>query len=516
MNCLGLRRTPVTPLFHPALSRALSQRHPKRSAARHRMAALLLMASCGLATPVLAQGENCVETLRRCLQPCSTTLPALRSACVTACRQQNQSCRTANPGSPLTPSQERRPSDVSPVPTLSAPMTAGEIAQALSAVQAIQQRHADGVRAARQAQLPPECQMGQRGYNPMACTMARERGLASAPDERADIPRLLLPLQPSLQLDLAALPTAPVERIHALQAVRVKYQAAEEFLRSLREGPRPQGPGANALVTLMGKFAEPRVLALKQAQLAPEVKQAWMAGQLPSELLALDYVQRIEWDADRQTQTLLQALRAEMPGVRLFADRDGEADASARERTQAASFASWGQPSDTEIGLALLRAHAANNGRQVSAYEAERSLPGSVLLAMAGAPLIDVQRVLHVQKAQPCVREGQAWKCSARLWLHVFQRGDALRLAEMAPRNPALALMAASNAQFIKEGGRATELRLLATREGFQAPELTEMLRARDQRRLEDMDDTARRAACRRLQDAGNLFPELHPDCKPK
>lgn len=476
------------------------------------------LACSGLAPlPVRAQTGDCADAMRSCLRECTVAaypVHAARATCLAGCRQQYQSCRVARPEGAAAPAQQRGPQGVSPVPTLAAPMSPSEIAQALAAAQAILERRADGTRAARQTPLPPECQVGQRGYNPMACTMARERTLASQPDERSELPRLLLPLQASLRLELDALPGAPLERITALQGLRQKYQGAADFLRDLRQAPRLQTPGGNALHTLAQRFEEPRLLALRQAQLAPEVKQAWLDGRVASEDLALDFLQRIEWDADRQTRTLLQALRAELPGVRLFAERDTDLDASARERSQTAAFASWGQPSEHEIGLALLRVYAANNGRLKSAYEAERTLPMSVGAALAKAPLVDVQRVLHVQKARPCTRSGPSWNCTVRLWLHVFQRGDALRLAEMAPQNPVMAIMAGSNAQVIQENGSATELRLRATEEGFQAYDLIQRLRERDEQALARMDERARRSQCEQRRLARDRWLFLDADCK--
>lgn len=228
-----------------------------------------------------------------------------------------------------------------------------------------------------------------------------------------------------------------------------------------------------------------------------------------------DMQQIMAADADRQTQSLLQALRAELPGTTLFADRQTETRESERERTQLATYASWSEPTDVEIGLALMRAYAVNNGRLTSSYEVERVLPQTAGAAALNLKLLDVQRLLHVQKTRPCTRVGPRWHCNARVWLHLFQRGNALMLADLAPQNPVLAILAAANAKVMEGNGTPSDYILRATEEGFTAPTLAKAIRDGDERRNNRMNDAAHRRECGQYQRERDQLAYALANCTP-
>ena len=504
-------------------------------------AGLLALLLGSAATPALAQLDACVIGHQACVATCRVAAALSTSVahrCEAGCGPKLAECRAGaqRSGAPATPAPATAPpgdrsplparpspTDAEPIPqfpVLTSSLEAGAIHDAVRAVEAIHKQRADKLLAATLAPPPPVCSGTgfNTGPNSIACAQARAERLAvrSTPEERAEIARQLLPLQPSMDLDLAALPADPMPRMEALVALGAKYQPAIELLKRMRSGTRPTGSGLHPMTVLMWSFDEPRLKLLQQTQEAPVYRQAWVEGRVPENSVSLDFLQRIEWYADRQTHTLLAGLRSELKGAPLFADRQTDLVQSAREKDQAASFATWGQPTDHEIGLALLRVFIVNNGRLATPFEAERTLPMTLLAAVLNAPVLDVQRLLHVQKTRPCVRTGDSFTCSVQLWLQLFQRGNGMRVWERQNQNPVIGLILAARADAMNQNGVPTEIVFKATAQGFLAPELAQRVRDSDERTLSAMNEASRsaqRTACLARQRGADRWNYLSPLC---
>ena len=417
----------------------------------------------------------------------------------------------------VAPPLSELPASAPPMP--SAPLTPEELALAVKAVEDAELRRAQFVINGMPVAEPPECaKRGGMMLDPSGCMMARGR----ARDEASQmVPRealrQFLPAERSLELELATLPQDAIARIQMLQQLAGKYRAVMVRLASLRRGAQPPArPGVNPFLDLAFRFDNKLMESMRVAQGDPEVKKAWLEGRLPDSVMPSDFLLAIEWGADRKTQSLMVGLRRDLKKVALFADRTEDLQQSSRERSDPQGYARWGPPSDNEIGLAVLRVFSRTGGRQTSSIEAERGGPMPALMALLNAPILDVNRIIHVEKAQPCSRSGDAYTCSTKIWLQVFQRGAGMRAFQGAQAQPLVRMLLAAREEAERGNGTPINIVLRPTADGWVAPELTAMVLEADARKTATMDRAAaahRKAVCETRKQSGDRWAYLDPDC---
>ena len=403
-------------------------------------------------------------------------------------------------------------------------MSKSQIFLAAEAAEAVQLRRAQAVIGQpgpggqpQPPPLPPEC----RPYpgtmmmsNPEACLLARARARSDATlGDRAEMLQHLLPVSQSLDLDLPRLPAAPLERLNALQNLGDKYSAAARFLSRYSESAGGSARRDNALLDLAQSFLGKQDAVFRELMATPDIKQAWIEEKLPSHIVPSDFLERIEWGADRLTYRLKRSLQADFGSKVLFADRQEDLSQSARERDQAADHARWGEPTENEIGLAVLRVFSSTGGRLTSAIESERSGPTTLLAVVLNAPITDVNRVVHVQKMQPCKKAGGDWTCTVRIWLHVFQRGNGMRVFQGAQAAPMVKLILAAREEAARLNGTPEDMVLRATANGWTAPALVQKVLESDAAKMRAMDDAARMARCSTRPPFAPRWVYFDPSC---
>jgi len=485
---------------------------PSRRLLAGMLAALAVLAvPCRAAPP---SGPGCPVDAQRCASNCAR-MQAAGEAAVGRCSAAAERCGDPKPPTPeaiaATPAWALaaagrpeghpavRAAMAAPMPVLSKPLGNAEV-DALFAqfAEEHRQRLAEAVRASVPQPRPAICTDNRGGpSNPLACIQAlqqQQRESAPAGGESAEdriaraIPRMRM-VSVSFKLDTAALPAEPVPRLAAMHALTQKYRGVAEQLGSVYVSgmkARKLRQALNPLQALVVGIADERNAVIDAAQVHPDVRQAYVQGQVRPEWLDLDPVERAAWDADRDTVALTASLKRELGRPVLFIDRTTQLEQSDRERLQPQQAATWGEPSAEEIGLALMRAHIAAGGTRLNPYAFEHFGTHQGLLRSA-------DRIVHVEKGG-CQKAAAGWQCNVRIWAVNVESGPAVAARGRPSHWLGLAYMG-HHAQLEQADGRPAQLLLRADGSGWQAPEVMQRAQARQQTLLRGQRIDEARAA---------------------
>lgn len=155
-------------------------------------------------------------------------------------------------------------------------------------------------------------------------------------------------------------------------------------------------------------------------------------------------------------------------GERPFYQRANQRNASNRETTQAAAYATWGEPTSEEIALALMRSMRLAGGRQVTPNVV--SVPSGLnrlgIDALDGMANISMQ-VYDVRKTG-CARQAGGYRCTYNLYARVLAGGayggDAMGIVRLVGASPDNWFGAANTALFVP------------SREGWRMPQADQMI----------------------------------------
>lgn len=364
--------------------------------------------------------------------------------------------------------------------------------------------------AAAIAQIP-ECQRGQGSVfvNLPVCDQKRRALQAEVRGDRRQALRAALPtVMQSLVIDLAAVPQHPVAGPQGLNTLRNKYApvwAARDFERTFASGTTPDAATSRELLVRFDALEAPLLDAERAMRARDDVRQAYLEGRIDATILRLDKVQSLRWGADRKTWVLASRLRQQMPGETLFMDRTKEHTESEREHGDMAGRARWGEPTATEIGLALMRVFTIPYGRFRSPYEAEYRAFGVV---PAGS-----MRLVHVQK-DGCQQSPEGWWCQVRAWMQFLPPDHAATMADEGQLYARFMQQANREAEL---GNGSTVVHLFkAGGLGWQAPGLDAKMEQREQARDKALSESVRsvnESICLGRQLSGDPWADSHPAC---
>lgn len=473
-----------------------------------------------------AQADACAEQLRGCQMTClapGAPAPGGRDSCLKQCTGKNAECRLAlrNPriAQRLANEAASAPAAATPTttalaPELKAPLDSSDISSAIARAQAALR---GTVPSPSPAPGSRDCTRDLQGHpNARSCWVAQMREAQDGDNGRtARALTQLWPVEQSLKLDLAALPADPVEALRALRALERSYGTAVAWFQQI-DGAAPRN-SPDPVAQLARRFEQTRLLRQIDLQNDPSVYSAYLEGRVQDDELLLSASKRNVWQFERDGSRLLASLRQQFSGTVLFADRKTDIQQSSRERQWLASGVPgprWGEPSETEMGLALLRVYASVNGQIESAYEAERRLP-SGKAADRGLALVDNLRLYHVQKTGPCRPVAGAWSCSFRAWSQIYLTVAGARL-ETQPGgslHPAVERASKGAREAMRRNGEPAEVRFSPTAGGWSAPDLVAAMQSVDVAITEFADARARAKAfadCEANFRAKGLWNWLH------
>lgn len=436
------------------------------------MSAMLLAALAGAGMHTLAATPaECQRGYQQCYQGCRTGAFRIgREAfqqCNQDCQQHARQCLSGPAPSAAAPAPQARAARTAAEPALAPaapameasqltePMSAEAIRQVAEAATAARGGGRGALEALRELEAIPACQRHPgmaMVRDPGACNeqraAMRQRNAANDTDGRV---RPLAPVLRSLELEFDRLPAEPVAVVKAMEDLQKKYQPLLFWTPALqRRQAEAMADDTRALLTRAAALEARLEQTRQEAARHPSVRQAMVDGRLQTRLPAQE---RAELQADQMSQRIAQPLRGATQGS-LFMDRQTELQQSRREAEQAAQWARWGEPSATEMGLALLRSFAGFGGRLSSPFEAET--------AAALGPT--VARIVDVRK-QGCRKVGDSYHCELKLWMHGFQRGWS------AGMNGGIFVQAQQQSQLDRNGSTISHV-FRATPQGWVAPEV--------------------------------------------
>ncbi|RZJ08012.1 MAG: hypothetical protein EOP39_14905 [Rubrivivax sp.] len=458
--------------------------------------------------PALAQAD-CDSLLAQCRSTCVVAgriNADIGRSCMKGCDKRQAAC-----ANPQAQPEGRGPDDSAPrrgrsggapvvaapaidIQAMTRPLTPEEIRQLVDASIAADGGYQETMAQIHRLQSIPACNAppgaGTRPGEMAQKCMEQRQAIRAENRVRSTDNRVLglRPLLRSMELELDLLPADPVAIIQSVFQLRGKYQPLLGFVPALTTGSPMSEPVREVLTAAAVRqraFDERRRQAVRQ----PEVRQAYIEGRLPNGVdLELAPAEIIEWRADAETWQIADPLRR-AGGRPLFMDRRKELAASDRETGQAAQWARWGEPSETEMGLALLRVLSLTGGEMRSPFESEAS-------AMAGS---GVARIIDVRK-QGCRRAGDGYRCDVQLWMQTFNRGWAGEMLLGSGKHPGAVILAGMRQGIRDNNGKTVSHVFRATPNGWVAPLLGSGSSGASGSSGSDvfstMQEASRRAAC--------------------
>ncbi len=485
---------------------------------------LLLFALLGAAAPAaFAQNTDCALRERQCMSTCTLVGRMNREmgqSCVQGCANKRAQCdqgpaaapaaQTDTPGAGRegpTARGGRRGGDAAAaaappqidVDAMTEPLSDDVIRQLAAAAVAADGGMDDTMARIHELRTIPACDPNNRNFrNPSdkayECASQREALLKGNRTRSTDNRVLTLrPLVRSVQIEAQRVPAEPLAAIGAIELLRGKYRPIFNLVPLLTANS-PMSDAARSVLTAAAAQQKGLIDAHLRAARTPEVRQAFFEGRLPEGTrLELPTDEMNEWVADRDTWQVAQPLRQQ--GRKLFMDRTTELQHSTREANQPTQFASWGEPSETEMGLALLRTLSLVLGEQTRPYESQRA-------SVPGLPTLVVVRIVDVQKIG-CRKIGDGFRCRVRVWMTGFLRGLGTAGLGSSP----LAAMSGINAWKTQNGNEIEHL-FRANPFGWIAPEQIERLANSDKGLADNLrksEESSRSARCASARMSGDL-----------
>jgi hypothetical protein len=224
----------------------------------------------------------------------------------------------------------------------------------------------------------------------------------------------------SLELDIKDLPSEPTPRLLQLKEFNQKYKYLLEN-RPL-EGNLIKNDAEGPIYKLAAQAASQITAEQTRTNAMPAVRQAIARGEIAAIAINATDDERALFVRDVQTEQLAaEAAKALNSKNTLFLHRKSELDMSDRERTGANAAESWSEPSETEMGLAVLREFTKPPSKVQGILQGSLTEPYEANWR-SGDSLSVTTRLAHLHK-EGCIREGRSYRCQVRLWLHGYADG---------------------------------------------------------------------------------------------